>query len=190
MCCAAYGGSRLSNAINITSSLTSFARRSLNSTYKKILMHMGGIELILDAIEAHPSNTEVVYRCLFALINIVIPPSTGDEVGDPASEIAVQQLLGVGQSSREAQWHCLKGVQDRVIICVVAAMSRHKQHRDIMGRGGEKSASRERQASRFLKRRLQSHCALTRRFACCSPRPAQHEPHPRLPPDLGDEQQH
>ena len=77
---------------------------SLNSTYKKMLMYLGGIELILDAIDKHPVHTEVVYRCLFALINIVIPPSANDEGVDPASVAQVQELLGgTGQSQSEIQ---------------------------------------------------------------------------------------
>jgi len=109
---------------------------SLNSTYKKMLMHLGGIELILAAIDAHPLHTEVVYRCLFALINIVIPPSPNDPVVDPASAATVQELLGGSSLSQsEMQWNCLNRVSDRVVVCVVTAMSRHMQHRDIMGRG-------------------------------------------------------
>ena len=44
---------------------------ALRSSHKQALLHGGVIQVIMNAMEAHPTNKKVQYRALFALINLV-----------------------------------------------------------------------------------------------------------------------
>ena len=44
---------------------------ALRSSHKQALLHGGVIQVIVNAMDAHPSNKKVQYRALFALITLV-----------------------------------------------------------------------------------------------------------------------
>jgi len=60
---------------------------------KTMLVKLGGISVVANAMMQHPFNAEVQFRALFALINLVIPSENLAEE-DPA-DVAAQRELGV-----------------------------------------------------------------------------------------------
>ena len=66
---------------------------ALAPAQKEVLVKLGGIEVTVQAMMAHPLDAEVQFRALFALINLVIPCTGNDgqqgsiqESGDETNE--------------------------------------------------------------------------------------------------------
>ncbi|GMH64876.1 hypothetical protein TrLO_g12665, partial [Triparma laevis f. longispina] len=106
---------------------------TLNITQKKCLVHLGGVECLLDIINRHIDNPEVAYRGLFALINIVIPPPRTEETN--VERKVLEELLGPGLWTHRALWGRVTHHLQRIIVTVIAAMQRHFTVREIVNRG-------------------------------------------------------
>jgi hypothetical protein len=65
---------------------------------KTMLVKLGGVSVVANAMMQHPFNAEVQFRALFALINLVIPSENLAE--DPA-DLAAEQALGVSRDVTE-----------------------------------------------------------------------------------------
>ena len=55
---------------------------ALNPRQKRLLVKLGGIQAVADAMRHHPFDAEVQFRALFALINLVIPSPSRNPVGN------------------------------------------------------------------------------------------------------------
>jgi hypothetical protein len=106
---------------------------TLNITQKKCLVHLGGIECLLDTVDAHIDNSEVAYRGLFAMINIVIPPPRTEETR--SEKMVLEELLMPGLWTHRALWSRVTQHVERIIVTVIKAMERHFNIREIVNRG-------------------------------------------------------
>ena len=68
---------------------------------KTMLVKLGGISVVANAMMQHPFNAEVQFRALFALINLVIPSENLAEE-DPA-DVAAERELGVSGDVTERE---------------------------------------------------------------------------------------
>ncbi|GMI26829.1 hypothetical protein TeGR_g7904, partial [Tetraparma gracilis] len=74
----------------ITMSCWSLVNVSLVQGNKRVLLRLGGVDCLLAALADHPGDTDVVFRALFCLINIVIPAEPDP---DPKAEGDANQSL-------------------------------------------------------------------------------------------------
>ena len=66
---------------------------ALNPHQKKLLVKLGGIQAVADAMRHHPFDAEVQFRALFALINLVIPSPRRNSVVNAAANTDQQGEL-------------------------------------------------------------------------------------------------
>jgi hypothetical protein len=96
---------------------------ALAPVQKEVLVKLGGIEVILNAMMEHQYCAEVQFRALFALINLVIPSA------QPSSGVAAA-LADCDSSEREM----LDEMVDQIVRLVVAAMRNYCSNEAILNR--------------------------------------------------------
>jgi hypothetical protein len=79
---------------------------ALNPSQKRLLVKLGGIQAVTNAMRLHPFDAEVQFRALFALINLVIPstPAATEQGQDPLvnqNQQGEPQQPNVGQDRGE-----------------------------------------------------------------------------------------
>jgi hypothetical protein len=96
---------------------------ALAPVQKEVLVKLGGIEVILNAMMEHQYCAEVQFRALFALINLVIPSA------QPSSDAAAV-LADCDSSEREM----LDEMVDQIVRLVVTAMRNYCSNEAILNR--------------------------------------------------------
>jgi len=74
-------------------SLVNFA---LSSTCKTLLVEKKGVDRVLRAMETHPLELQVQFRGLFALINLVVPDTPGQQPDN--LEVIIERVLAAMQT--------------------------------------------------------------------------------------------
>jgi hypothetical protein len=77
---------------------------ALNPTQKKLLVKLGGIQAVANAMRRHPFDAEVQFRALFALINLVIPSPRSPRNRD-AAPVVNRDQRGEHQQGEEVEGH-------------------------------------------------------------------------------------
>jgi hypothetical protein len=98
---------------------------ALAPAQKEVLVKLGGIEAIAQAMVGHQQSAEVQFRALFALINLVIPSASGNNINDETL-----QDLGIDTTEREM----LDEVVDQIINLVVLSMMNYCANEAILNR--------------------------------------------------------
>ena len=98
---------------------------ALAPAQKEVLVKLGGIEVIAQAMIEHQYSAEVQFRALFALINLVIP-----SVPSNASTDIVHPDLGIDVTEREM----LDEMVDQVVGLVVLSMKNYCANEAILNR--------------------------------------------------------
>jgi len=104
---------------------------ALAPSQKAVLVKLGGISMVANAMVQHPYNTEVQFRALFALINLVIPSVSphGDNEGE---RISLQESLGDVNNSSEKDM--LDDSVGQITNLVVVAMKNFCSSESILNR--------------------------------------------------------
>jgi hypothetical protein len=97
---------------------------ALAPAQKEVLVKLGGIEVTVNAMVAHPHNAEVQFRALFALINLVIPSM----VGNSAEETQENVILGEDTTAM------LDESVEQIVELVVRAMKNYCSSEAILNR--------------------------------------------------------
>jgi hypothetical protein len=101
---------------------------ALAPSQKEVLVKLGGIEVIAQAMVEHQYSADVQFRALFALINLVIP-SVASETGANPDEIQDQDL-GIDTTEKEM----LDEMVDQIVGLVVLSMKNYCSHEAILNR--------------------------------------------------------
>lgn len=88
---------------------------------KNVLIKLGAIEVALKAMVRHPTDEEVQFRALFALINLIIPSETEGEEGDSTSDTTESTLYEEIDA-------------ERIVELVVTSMKEFYSNNSIMNR--------------------------------------------------------
>lgn len=101
---------------------------ALAPSQKAVLVKLGGLEVVANAMIQHPYNVEVQFRALFALINLVIPSvNLPDDVN-----LALQEQLGEVNNPTEKE--VLDENVDQIANLVVLAMKNFCSSEAILNR--------------------------------------------------------
>jgi hypothetical protein len=102
---------------------------ALAPAQKDVLVKLGGIEVITNAMVAHPHSAEVQFRALFALINLVIPRVGEAAVGGDAAATAAGDNDD-GSTAKEI----LDEMVEQIVKLVVRAMKTFCSSESILNR--------------------------------------------------------
>merc|ERR1711933_628022 len=72
---------------------------ALAPSQKAVLVKLGGISVVANAMMQHQFNAEVQFRALFALINLVIPSVNTNDSEDTAAEEKNSQQSDISEAS-------------------------------------------------------------------------------------------
>lgn len=95
---------------------------ALAPAQKEVLVKLGGIEVIAQAMVEHQFSAEVQFRALFALINLVIPSVSSTDI--------ITQDLGIDVTEREM----LDEMVDQIVGLVVLSMKNYCGNEAILNR--------------------------------------------------------
>jgi hypothetical protein len=98
---------------------------ALAPAQKEVLVKLGGIEVIAQAMVEHQYSAEVQFRALFALINLVIP-----SVASNNSTETNHQDFGIDATEREM----LDEMVDQIVALVVLSMKNYCANEAILNR--------------------------------------------------------
>ena len=98
---------------------------ALAPAQKEVLVKLGGIEVIAQAMVEHQYSAEVQFRALFALINLVIPSVPSNNSTD-----TIQHDLGMDVTEREM----LDEMVDQIVGLVVLSMKNYCANEAILNR--------------------------------------------------------
>eukprot|EP00980_Cylindrotheca_fusiformis_P015040 scaffold4150_cov117-Cylindrotheca_fusiformis.AAC.6 len=107
-----------------------FVNLALVPAQKSILLKLGGIGAILNALRQHPRSLSVQFRGLFALINFSIPCK--DKPSHQRSEAAANSMLA--PSPQKSEKEILDGHVGEIVNRVVAAVHSFASSRSIRNR--------------------------------------------------------
>merc|ERR1712224_1072082 len=126
------------NATLLAMSCWALVNIALVSEQKAVLVKLGGIQAITNAMHRHPFSAELQFRALFALINLVIPSAqkageSGNNTNDNVStavevppenrttvSVAIEEQLGELNKSTEREIiDELVGDVASLVVCVM-----------------------------------------------------------------------
>lgn len=113
--------SHLSNASVQATACWSMVNLALIAKQKKALVQKGGVLAIVRAMARHPQDSDVHFRAMFALINLVTPDVTVEKTIQPDT-MKVRVHQPVGRSDRYVRYkrhgRCFVGEHFSCLCCV------------------------------------------------------------------------